>query len=218
VVGETTAQAQDLMNQLKDQVGQQAHGQAQRLAVNVRQLASELRTMSENGKPDSPATSVVRQIADQGHTVADRLERRGPGGLVSDLQDFARRRPGLFLAGAALAGFAASRLTKGVSAAGDGGPSHTAGSGAEEYRLHRTDQGPGPQSTPELPDVPNVPDTSPRDPQGYPPAPATGPAPATDPLAPAPPRANDPLAPPPPAHPPQYPPTTGGPRPPHEGV
>ncbi|MGV2922065.1 hypothetical protein RMO59_40120, partial [Streptomyces alfalfae] len=44
--------------------------------------------------------------------------RRGPDGLVSDLQDFARRKPGVFLAGAALAGFVAARAGKGVSAAG----------------------------------------------------------------------------------------------------
>ncbi|MET9801147.1 hypothetical protein [Streptomyces sp. NPDC006368] len=128
VAHEATVQARDLVGELRDQLQGQAQSQTQRLAENVRRLADELRDMSESGKPDSTASSVVRQIADGGRQVASRLEQRGPDGLISDLQDFARRRPGVFLAGAALAGFAVARAGKGVSAAGS---SATSGSGAE---------------------------------------------------------------------------------------
>ncbi len=128
VAHEATAQARDLVGELRDQLQGQAQSQTQRLAENVRRLADELRDMSESGKPDSTASGLVRQIADGGHQAASRLERRGPDGLITDLQDFARRRPGVFLAGAALAGFAVARAGKGVSAAGS---STTSGSGAE---------------------------------------------------------------------------------------
>ncbi|MEW2135754.1 hypothetical protein AB0892_03970 [Streptomyces sp. NPDC005409] len=128
VVGEATAQAKDLAGELRNQLQDQAHTQTRRLADNVRKLAGELREMGDNGKPDSTAAGLVRQIADGGHQVADHLEKRGPDGLVSDLQDFARRRPGVFLAGAALAGFAVARAGKGIGAASSSESGGTAAS------------------------------------------------------------------------------------------
>lgn len=117
VVGEATAQARDLVGELRTQLTGQAETQTQRLAENVRRLSQELRELSESGKPDSTMAGVARQIADGGQQVAAHVEKRGPDGLVSDLQSFARRRPGVFLAGAALAGFVVARAGKGVSAA-----------------------------------------------------------------------------------------------------
>ncbi|MFF8382519.1 hypothetical protein [Streptomyces kanasensis] len=130
VAHEATTQARDVVGELRGQLQEQAHTQTRRLADNVRRLADELREMSDHGKPDSGVGGVVRQISDGGHQVASRLEDRGPDGLVDDLRDFARRRPGVFLAGAALAGFVVARAGKGVSAAGSSasdGPSGTAG-------------------------------------------------------------------------------------------
>ncbi|MFD3537472.1 hypothetical protein [Streptomyces sp. NPDC058664] len=121
VVGETRAQGKDLVGELREQLQDQASTQTRRLAENVRKLATEIRDMSENGKPDSTAGGLARQMADRGHRMADHLERRGPDGLLSDLQGFARRRPGMFLAGAALAGFAVARAGKGVGAASSDG-------------------------------------------------------------------------------------------------
>lgn len=117
VVGEATAQARDLVGELRTQLTGQAETQTQRLAHNVRRLSQELRELGENGKPDSTMADVARQIADGGHQVAAHVEKRGPEGLISDLQGFARRRPGVFLAGAALAGFVVARAGKGVGAA-----------------------------------------------------------------------------------------------------
>jgi hypothetical protein len=120
VVGEATARAQDVVGELRSRLETQARSQTQRLADNVRRLADELHDMSRNGEDDSSVAGAVKQIADRGHQAASRLEDRGPDGLLSDLQDFARRRPGVFLAGAALAGFATARLVKGAKSA-DGG-------------------------------------------------------------------------------------------------
>ncbi|WP_051813004.1 hypothetical protein [Kitasatospora sp. MBT63] len=118
VAGEAAAQARDLLGEARDQIREQAREQTGRLAENVRRLAHELQDMADHGKPDSTATAAVGQIADGGHRGADRLEGRGAEGLLEDVQGFARRRPGLFLAGAALAGFALGRTGKGVAAAG----------------------------------------------------------------------------------------------------
>lgn len=124
VTGEAAARARDVAGELRSQLEDQAEAQTRRLAQGVRQLADDLGDMGENGKKDSPATNAVRQVADRGRDVAGKLEDRGPQGLASDLQDFARRRPGMFLAGAAVAGFATARLAKGVKSASDGATSN----------------------------------------------------------------------------------------------
>ncbi|MEU2068037.1 hypothetical protein [Streptomyces anulatus] len=121
VTGEAAARAQDVLGELRGQLEEQARSQTQRLADNVRRLADELHDMSRDSNGDSSAAGAVKQIADRGHQAASRLEDRGPDGLLHDLQDFARRRPGVFLAGAALAGFATARLAKGAKSADGGG-------------------------------------------------------------------------------------------------
>lgn len=118
VAGEAAAQARDLVAEARDQLQEQARSQTRRLAENVRRLADELQEMAHDGKPDSTAAAAMAQLAQGGHRAASHLESRGPDGLVSEVQDFARRRPGLFLAGAAVAGFALGRVGKGVGAAG----------------------------------------------------------------------------------------------------
>ncbi|MFJ5135964.1 hypothetical protein [Streptomyces sp. NPDC088707] len=132
VVGETQAQAKDLVGEFRAQLQDQAGTQTQRLADNVRKLAGEIHDMSEKGEPDSTAAGLARQMADRGHRVADHLEQRGPDGLVSDLQNFARRRPGVFLAGAALAGFALARAGKGMGAAASNGSDAAGSAGTRE--------------------------------------------------------------------------------------
>ncbi|MGW6915612.1 hypothetical protein ACWGB8_17600 [Kitasatospora sp. NPDC054939] len=125
VAGEALSQARDLATGLREEVREQSRTQTRRLAHNVHGLARELQQMGEHGEPHSPATTAVRRLAEGGQRIADHLEQRGPEGLLDDVQDFARRRPALFLAGAALAGFALGRTGKGVSAASDtnGAPS-----------------------------------------------------------------------------------------------
>ncbi|MFF9899678.1 hypothetical protein [Streptomyces longispororuber] len=123
VVHESVAQGRDLYERLREQAVDEAEAQTRRLAATLRELSTELRHMGDSAKPDSPAASLVRQLAGGGQRVADRLEHRGAGELLDDVRHFARRRPGLFLVGAALAGFAASRVGRGVSAAGSA-PSH----------------------------------------------------------------------------------------------
>ncbi|MFF4392251.1 hypothetical protein ACFY0G_36675 [Streptomyces sp. NPDC001552] len=140
VVGEATAQARDLVGELRTQLTDQAQTQTQRLAENVRRLSQELRELGENGKPDSTMADVARQIADGGHQIAAHVEKRGPDGLVGDLQSFARRRPGVFLAGAALAGFVVARAGKSVSAAGSAGTP----SAAHDDRANASLGDPGP--------------------------------------------------------------------------
>ncbi|MFG2749506.1 hypothetical protein [Streptomyces xanthophaeus] len=162
VVGEATAQARDLVGELRTQLTGQAETQTQRLAENVRRLSQELRELGENGKPDSTMADVARQLADGGHQMAAHVEKRGPDGLISDLQGFARRRPGVFLAGAALAGFVVARAGKGVSAAAS---SDTSGTSPADRSAATTTATGGPLTQPDHPAA--GPDPRPR-PSGVP--------------------------------------------------
>ncbi|MGC5365491.1 hypothetical protein ACPXCE_28105 [Streptomyces sp. DT24] len=152
VTGEATAQAKNLANDVREQLQDQARTQTQRLAQNVRRLADELQDIRDKGGSDSTAAGVVGQIADSGHQVASHLERRGPDGLVSDLRDYARQRPGIFLAGAALAGFAAARAGKGFKAAGGDDDS-----GRPPARGRSVGEGRGRGAGPPGPDTPGAP-------------------------------------------------------------
>ncbi|WP_320778458.1 hypothetical protein [Streptomyces sp. CRN 30] len=166
VLRETTERGRDLYERLREQAAEETGTQVRRLATNIRYLAEDLRYMSETGKPESPAASLVSQVAERGQTLADRLDREGPGELLDGVRDFARRRPGLFLAGAALAGFAVSRLGRGVTAAG--------GTATEERPAvdERTDVPPLPASAPRTgAQVPPVPASAPRTETQVPPVP-----------------------------------------------
>ncbi|MEU1039873.1 hypothetical protein ACFYP4_22350 [Streptomyces sp. NPDC005551] len=105
-------QAEGAVGDLRDRVTEEMQGQTQRAAETVRQWADDLSELTRNAPGDSPARSMVSQAANGGHRAADYLERHGVEGMGENLKGFARRRPGAFLAGAALAGFAAGRLVK----------------------------------------------------------------------------------------------------------
>jgi hypothetical protein len=114
VAAETGKQAKDLLREGRQQLAEQAREGQQRAARGLRALADQLDQM--HAKADGPGMlpDIVRQTADQTRQAASWLDRREPGDLVNEVRAFARRRPGLFLAGAALAGVLVGRLTRGV--------------------------------------------------------------------------------------------------------
>ncbi|WP_066373066.1 hypothetical protein [Herbidospora mongoliensis] len=112
VGGEMRTQAGQAADQLRGRIREQADAQSRRAAQGVRTWADDLTTMTESGKPDSPVHGVLNHVAGTGHKAADYLENRGIGGAATDVQNFARKRPGLFLVGALAAGFVAARLAK----------------------------------------------------------------------------------------------------------
>ncbi|GAA2894406.1 hypothetical protein GCM10010517_59090 [Streptosporangium fragile] len=127
VTGEARQQARQVVDQLRDRVSEQTQQQSRRAAQGIRQWADDLASMSEGGKPDSPVSGVVQQVADGGRRAADYLEQHGLTGVVEEVQNFARRRPGAFLAGALAAGFLVGRLAKASGGATSG--SSTGGTG-----------------------------------------------------------------------------------------
>lgn len=121
VVAETTRQARDLLGEAGGQAREQAASQQQKAASQLRTVADELAEMADKGGQSGLATEFTRQAADRIHGAASWLEQREPADLVQAVRDYARRRPGTFLVGAAVAGLAVGRLTRGLTAAAQSG-------------------------------------------------------------------------------------------------
>ena len=136
VTQETKRQAQDLVQQGRQQLQEQARTGQQKAGQGLSEVAQQLRSMVEGDQtPSGPAADLVRQAGDKVEELAGWLQQREPGDLVNEVRSFARRKPGLFLLGAAVAGVVAGRLTTGVVAAHkESGPStgsqQLAGSGS----------------------------------------------------------------------------------------
>jgi hypothetical protein len=118
VTDEASAQARNVASEVKNKVTDQARTQNGKLVDGIRRVADELDQMRSE-RQDSPAATVVARVADGGRQVADYLDRNGPDGVLREVQDFARRRPGAFLATALVSGFVVGRLGKGVLNAAD---------------------------------------------------------------------------------------------------
>jgi hypothetical protein len=118
VGGEAKTQVRNVASDVRGKVSEQAKTQNDKLVGGIRQVADDLEKM-RGERQDSPAAAVVSRVADGGRQVADYLDRNGPEGVLREVQDFARRRPGAFLATALVAGLVVGRLGKGVLKADD---------------------------------------------------------------------------------------------------
>ncbi|WIY06545.1 hypothetical protein QRX60_22845 [Amycolatopsis mongoliensis] len=109
-------EARDLLREGRDQLETQARDGQRKAAQSLHQLAGQLDRMAEQTDSPGVAADVARQVSGRTRSVADWLEHREPGDLLDEVRRFARRRPGAFLVGAALAGAVVGRLTRGVVA------------------------------------------------------------------------------------------------------
>jgi ElaB/YqjD/DUF883 family membrane-anchored ribosome-binding protein len=120
VAHEAKDRARDLLQQARSEMSDQVTSQQERLAAGLRHLGSELTQMSRASDDPGYAT----QLAERGSGMADRLadwfEQREPADVMSEVQSFARRRPGAFLAIAAGAGLVVGRMLRGAKASNDG--------------------------------------------------------------------------------------------------
>ena len=148
---EALSSARGLVSEATGSLREQAGQQTERAASGIRSLSDQVRALAEGRADEAGAAGdYARQAGEKLQQVAERLESGGLDGALSDLQGFARRRPGVFLLGAAATGFAVGRLLRGAQAANaDGGGSGSStgslpAAGDAELRLGRAD---GPLAT-----------------------------------------------------------------------
>jgi hypothetical protein len=118
VADEASQRAREIADQLITSVNEQASHQQQRAVSGLRGLADGVQDLADGRPAQGPAQDIARSAASQLQSAVDYLDSREPSDLLNDVRDFARRRPGMFLLGAAVAGFAVGRLVKGATGAG----------------------------------------------------------------------------------------------------
>jgi hypothetical protein len=118
---EARHQIRSLGEQGKDQLRSQAQAQAQRASDNLRMLSKQARALAE-GRADEagPLTDYIQDMSARLSAWADRLDSGGFQSVISDIQRFARRRPGTFIGLCAVAGFAVSRVGKSITSEAEG--------------------------------------------------------------------------------------------------
>ncbi len=203
VTREARRQASDLLHEARTQAGDQARAGQRRAGEGLRALAGELHGMAGGAQQQGPASDLAAQAAERVEAVASWLDQREPGELIDEVRTFARRKPGTFLLGAALAGVLVGRLTRGAVEAqrpdvaahlpggggyagpGPSGPSYTTTPGYAANGPAPTGRpgyppvppGPGPQAAPPMPPMPPMPPAPYPGPPagGVPPMPPVGP-------------------------------------------
>jgi ElaB/YqjD/DUF883 family membrane-anchored ribosome-binding protein len=137
VADEVRTQTANVAQQAKDQLHEHARSQTGDAASALRRISDQTRALADGRADDAgQVRDYARQAAGKVSDVADRLESRGFDGIIDDVESFARRRPGVFLACAAGAGFLVGRLLRGAASANgsqQGGTSQPQGSWYGQY-------------------------------------------------------------------------------------
>ncbi|HCJ49016.1 MAG TPA: hypothetical protein DHW40_06775 [Microbacterium sp.] len=115
VAGEAKSQLKDLYAQSRTELGDQAATQQARLATGLKSMGDELGSMARNSEGGGVATDIVQQIATRVSDAASWLDTRDPASVLDEVKRFARKRPLVFIAGAAIAGLVAGRLVRAVA-------------------------------------------------------------------------------------------------------
>ena len=116
VAQETGQQAKELWQQTRSQLVEQSAQQQTRVADGLRSLSEELSGMARGSEQQGVASDLAHQASQRMGDVATWLDQRDPGSLVSEVKQFARQRPGAFLATAAVIGLVGGRLSRGLVA------------------------------------------------------------------------------------------------------
>lgn len=120
VASEAKSRIGDLFHEARGQVTSQAGEQQQRAASGLRSVSRQLGSMAQNSEA-GVASDVVHEVSRRADSAAEWLEGREPGALLDEVKDFARRRPGAFIAIAAGAGLLVGRLARSLASGSSDG-------------------------------------------------------------------------------------------------
>lgn len=115
VASEAKQQAKQLYSESKAQLTEQAGVQQARVASGLRSMSDELSSMANNSEQQGVAAELVSTVASRAGSVASWLDGRDPASVLDEVKRFARRRPGMFIAVAAVAGVVAGRLVRNLA-------------------------------------------------------------------------------------------------------
>ncbi|MFD6444598.1 hypothetical protein ACFWEJ_05840 [Promicromonospora sp. NPDC060204] len=124
VAHEASERARGLIGRTRIELGEQVATQQQHLASGLRSLGDELGQMAGGTQDPGYASELVQRAGDATGRVADWFDEHEPGAVLREVEDFARRRPGLFIAVAAGAGLLVGRFVRGMRDAPDDDGGH----------------------------------------------------------------------------------------------
>ena len=104
--------AADTAQKVADTARSQADAAKSAAADEISGVASAMRAAAEEMRSGSPQERTFGQIAEGIADVSDAMREKDLSTMVQDVSDFARRNPLVFLGGAALIGFAATRFAR----------------------------------------------------------------------------------------------------------
>ena len=111
VASDVRDQARGLLTETRTQVEDQSRTQRDRLVETIRSFSDDLDGMAE--QRGGLASDAAREVANRARSFGQRLDGREPAELLDDLRSFARRRPGIVLAGSVIAGVVVGRFLRG---------------------------------------------------------------------------------------------------------
>jgi len=114
VAHEATDRARGLVDRTRTGLRSQAASQQQHLARGLRSLGDELGQMAGGTQEPGYASDLVQRAGDATGHAAQWFEDREPAAVLREVEDFARRRPGIFIGIAMGAGLLAGRFLRGM--------------------------------------------------------------------------------------------------------
>ena len=119
VMQEAREQARTATRQLQDDLRERANTEATKFAQTLREASARMTAMADcAGDDQSLPANAVREGAQVAQRVASRLDQGGVDSIMADVRSWARRNPGTFLLGGAVAGFVVGRIARNFSSNG----------------------------------------------------------------------------------------------------
>jgi len=113
VAQDAMTQGREVLDRAKTALREQADTRTSEVSQGLRRLGAEVDALAEGRPQDAgPVADYVRQMGVRVREAADRVDEVGFDGIVEDVSDFGRRRPGVFLLAAGAAGFVAGRAIR----------------------------------------------------------------------------------------------------------
>ncbi|MBM7070080.1 hypothetical protein [Actibacterium sp. 188UL27-1] len=127
VTEQAKSAARDVAQNAASAAKDQAETAKSSVADEMSGVASALRTAAEEMRSGSPQERTFGQIAEGLADASEAMRDRDLSEMVQDVSAFARKNPLVFLGGAALIGFAATRFAKASNAPNQQTTLHTPG-------------------------------------------------------------------------------------------
>ncbi|SEL36913.1 hypothetical protein SAMN05421666_3480 [Roseovarius nanhaiticus] len=129
--------AKDAAGAVRSEASRRAESAKSGVAGEVSDVASALRKAADDMRDGSPQERTFGQIAGSLADVSDQIRDKDLGEMANEISSFAKRNPLLFLGGAALAGFAATRFATASARRGDDGADTSAPVSASSVHASR---------------------------------------------------------------------------------